>query len=409
MIRQCLLLFLMLTPVTFFAQSVTSPGPVVIVADDDGTGDDGEVDIQKGFPATTVFKLTKAGNANVINKLGINTPTPAVPLHITVTYPPATTASQEMIRFTPPNNHDPFQFYHRTTIFGNDTTNSVGWGFFPAGDVQGPPGFAFLMEDSFGTPPESQFELHLQVAATEAPVYRPWTWAIHRRTGAAEVVQTARSHFYSGATQLHITNAELLGVGPTRLQGNSFIFETAANAGAPAKQIRIIPHPTDAATSWLVFGDTSSGVSLGKSGSGFAFYRDGTSLRAAELRSYRYYAYGPTYGGTPLTMMGDRIGLAAGRSVSFSSSTNPEGGADVTLTRTGVGLLQVENPTTGLGAEVRARSYNTNSGGSYKVSGVKVVGAQCSAIPNSNGTLADNTRAINALLTCMRAHGLVAP
>jgi|GEM_PF-4846445 len=409
MIRLPLVLALLLTPAICFAQTLTYPGPVVIVADDDGTADDGEIDFKKGFPATTVFKLTNAGNANVTNNLGINTPAPVVPLHITVTYPPATTASQEMLRFTPPNNHDPFQFYHRTTIFGNDITNSVGWGFFPAGDVQGPPGLAFLMEDSFGTPPESQFELHLQVAPTEAPASRPWTWAIHRRTGAAEVVQTARSHFYSGANALHITNDELLGVGPVRLQGNSFIFETLANGGAHDKQIRIVPHPTDAATSWLLFGDTSSGSSIGRGGQGFNFYRGGASLGAAELHSYRYFAHGPTFGGTPLTMIGDRIGLAAGRSVSFSSSTNPEGGADVTLTRTGVGLLQVENPTTGLGAEVRAKSYNTNGGGSYKVGGVKVVGAQCSAIPNSNGTMADNARAINALLACMRTHGMIAP
>src|SRR6185503_11009511 len=39
---------------------------------------------------------------------------------------------------------------------------------------------------------------------------------------------------------------------------------------------------------------------------------------------------------------------------------------------------------------------NTNS---VKVGGVKVLGAQCTAIPNSNGSLADNRRAINGLLT----------
>jgi len=404
-----LVLCSLFVPVICAAQSVTAPGPVVIVADDDGTGDDGDIDFKKGFPAQTIFKLTNAGNANVINNLGINTPEPAVPLHITVSYPPATTASQDLIRFTPPNDHDPFHFYHRTTLFGNDTMNSVGWGFGPAGDVQGAPSFAFLMEDSFGTPPNSQFELHLQVAPTEAPVYRPWTWAIHRQTGVAEFAQTARSHFYSGANQFHITNAELHGVGPTRLQGDSFIFQTSNNAGANAKQIRIVPHPHDAATSWLVFGDTSSGVSLAKFNSGFAFYRGGSSLAAAELHGYRYFAYGPNFGITPSTMIGDRVGLAAGRTVSFSSSTNPEGSADVTLVRTGVGLLQVENPLTGLGAEVRAKSYNTNGGGSYKVGGVKVVGNQCGAIPNSNGTSADNARAINALLACMRTHGMIAP
>jgi hypothetical protein len=409
MIRLSLILALLLTPAICFAQTVTSPGPLVIVTDDDGNGDDGQIDFQKGFPGATVFKLTNTGNAIVINNLGINTPNPVVPLQITVTYPPKETASQEMIRFTPPNDHDPFQFYHRSTIFGNDLTNSVGWGFGPAGDVQGSPSFAFLMEDSFGTPPEAQWELHLQIAPTEAPVYRPWTWTIHRRTGAAEVVQTARSHFYSGANQLHVTNDELLAIGAMRVQGNSFIFETTENGGASAKQLRILPHPSDAASSWLVFGDTASGVSLGKSAQGIAFYRGGTSLDAGELHSYRYFAYGPTFGGAPLTMIGDRVALAAGRSVSFSSTASAEGGADVTITRTGVGVLQIENPITGLGAEIRAKSYNTNGGGSFKINGTKVVGAPCPAIPNSNGTTGDNKRAINALLTCMRSHGLVGP
>ena len=407
--RLLLILALVVMPTFCLAQTVTSPGPVVVIADDDGTGDDGEVDFKKGFPATTVFRLTNSGHAHVINRLGINTPEPSAPLHITVTYPPDTTNSQEIFRITPPNNHDPFQIYHRTTIFGNDTMNSVGLGFAPAGDVQGPGSFGFLMEDSFGTPPNAQFELHLQVAPYEALPSRPWTWTVHRRTGAAEVVQTARSHFYSGGNQFHVTNDELLGVGPTRLVGNSFVFQTTANGGAAAKQIRIIPHPTDAAMSWLIFGDNSGGVSLGKFGQGFAFNRNGTSMTAAELHSYRYYAYGPTFGGTPLTMIGDRIGLAAGRSVSFSATSNPEGAADVTLARTGVGLLQVENPNTGLGGEIRAKSYNTNNGGSYRVNNTKVVGAQCAPIPNSNGTQADNARAINALLACMRSHGMVAP
>jgi hypothetical protein len=52
---------------------------------------------------------------------------------------------------------------------------------------------------------------------------------------------------------------------------------------------------------------------------------------------------------------------------------------------------------------------DVDAGGSYKVAGTKVVGNRCAAIPNSNGTQADDTRAINAILSCMRAHGLVSP
>jgi len=45
---------------------------------------------------------------------------------------------------------------------------------------------------------------------------------------------------------------------------------------------------------------------------------------------------------------------------------------------------------------------------SVKVGGAKVVGAQCPAITNSNGSTADNRRAINNILACLRTHGLVA-
>jgi hypothetical protein len=55
----------------------------------------------------------------------------------------------------------------------------------------------------------------------------------------------------------------------------------------------------------------------------------------------------------------------------------------------------------GASGEVNANSFN--------VGGVKVVGAQCPAIPNSNGSTADNRRTINGLLACLRTHGVVAP
>jgi hypothetical protein len=47
-------------------------------------------------------------------------------------------------------------------------------------------------------------------------------------------------------------------------------------------------------------------------------------------------------------------------------------------------------------------------GGVYKVDGVKVLANQCASIPNSNGSQADDTRAINAILDCLRSHGIVA-
>lgn len=46
---------------------------------------------------------------------------------------------------------------------------------------------------------------------------------------------------------------------------------------------------------------------------------------------------------------------------------------------------------------------------SVQVGGVKVIGSRCTAIVNSDGTLADTVRAVNATLSCLRSHGLVAP
>lgn len=50
---------------------------------------------------------------------------------------------------------------------------------------------------------------------------------------------------------------------------------------------------------------------------------------------------------------------------------------------------------------------NSVSATSFKVGGNQVVGPGCGAISNADGTDAGNARAINAVLACMRAHGLV--
>jgi hypothetical protein len=72
------------------------------------------------------------------------------------------------------------------------------------------------------------------------------------------------------------------------------------------------------------------------------------------------------------------------------------GSADITVNGTANKIVQ-----RGASGEINISSV--------KVGGVKVIGAQCPAIPNSNGSLADNRRAINNLLTCLRTHGAVAP
>ena len=49
-----------------------------------------------------------------------------------------------------------------------------------------------------------------------------------------------------------------------------------------------------------------------------------------------------------------------------------------------------------------------DSGVGFRVGGIRVLGPQLAAIANSTGTAADNQRAINAILTVIRSHGLIA-
>lgn len=71
----------------------------------------------------------------------------------------------------------------------------------------------------------------------------------------------------------------------------------------------------------------------------------------------------------------------------------------------GVGLANVGNEL----QVQRNGNPSTITAGAYKAFGVKVIGAQCGAVLDSNGTLTDTVRAVNATLACLRSHGLVAP
>ena len=48
------------------------------------------------------------------------------------------------------------------------------------------------------------------------------------------------------------------------------------------------------------------------------------------------------------------------------------------------------------------------SGSGFYVAGTRIIGGQIPAIPDSTSTASDNARAINAILSAMRAHGLIA-
>ncbi|HKB65426.1 MAG TPA: hypothetical protein VKC61_06180 [Pyrinomonadaceae bacterium] len=73
-----------------------------------------------------------------------------------------------------------------------------------------------------------------------------------------------------------------------------------------------------------------------------------------------------------------------------------------------IGTVDVDTNATANKIVKRGAGGEINTS-SVKVGGVKVVGAQCPAIPSSNGSTADNRRTINSLLACLRTHGVVAP
>lgn len=278
------------------------------------------------------------------DRIGINEPNPSVPLEIKVRYPANETHSEELIRFVTPTGtvggitHHPFQFYQRSTVFGDDRTDSVGWGFAPAGSPQGAPSLAFIMEDSFGAGDTANYELHIQLATPDGGGDRPWTWTFNRKSGDSAVFTSARNIHFRTAPITLAANAFLMSdteiqlnmlSGPFRVVSDSTIFQTSTNAGANAKQIRILPHPDDADLSRLTFGD-SSGIGLANVGNELEIKRNGVA--------------------SPISV------------------------------------------------------------GSVKVGGVKVVGAQCTAIadPPLSSKEMDNVT-LQAILDCLRQHGLLAP
>ena len=81
-------------------------------------------------------------------------------------------------------------------------------------------------------------------------------------------------------------------------------------------------------------------------------------------------------------------------------------GGGVWLDFTGLADVAVNGIANTIVQRGASGEINTSS---VKVGGVKVVGVQCPAIPNSNGSTTDNRRTINSVLACLRTHGVVAP
>jgi hypothetical protein len=261
MIRFSLLFALLLTPTICFAQTVTSSGPVTVVADDDSINNDGIIEFKSG--TSTRLIVNGDGTVNILKKLGINNPFPSAAIHVRPTYTDGVTAGENVIAFTNPNGNS-FAFNFSQTLQGNNPNDDVMmWGWNVDANTPNEPTLRFSMERQFGT----VFEVHLESVTPQGGVQRPWTWTIDRTTGEAVFVTSGTSHFYGagwlqqGGAELHIGLRETLSMGPFRQQSDSVVFETTANGGAPAKQLRIVPHPNDPAVSQLLFGD-SNGIGV---------------------------------------------------------------------------------------------------------------------------------------------------
>ncbi|MGH9872344.1 MAG: hypothetical protein ACRD9S_07745 [Pyrinomonadaceae bacterium] len=299
---------------------VINTGSTTIGADSDSDGV-GVIDLQTRV--TTRLRVLNGGDVEIFKNLGINTAVPAAPIDIKPLYADAVTASQEMIRFTSPTTggfnggfaRAPFSFYLRQTLEGGDpTVNSVGWGFNPEQVIAGP-SLVFLMEDTFGAGDDANYELHLQMVPSDlSPAgLRPWTWTFNRKTGYTELATSVNRWQLNAGYQGDITASVIvfkddtgyladINFGDYRIQADSVIFETDANGGAPAKQLRIAPLGSDAEQSSLIFGD-SNGMQIVK-GTGDITINNLSIAGLGDLNARRVKLSGGTDG---LYVAGNRV------------------------------------------------------------------------------------------------------
>lgn len=405
---------------------VINTGSTTIGADSDSDSV-GVIDLQTR--GTTRLRVLNGGDVNILGKLGINTATPGAPLQITVTYPVNTTSSQEMIRFTTPTGidlngitHHPFSFVQRTTMFGDDRTDSVSWGFNPIGAPDSSPSFHWKMEDAFAGGAGQQFELHFETSTTGGGPDRPFTmnvnrdtgdtnWfvaAVHQGYGAGKIGDTTANNFVLDKTDGLTVN--IIDSGGFAVNADVITFNTLASGSSPSEQISIHPFPSNSAQPRLVFGDAAvggSGISMARNdASSMRLYSGGSDLNPANWRAGTFLAYGNTWTTNPSMQMGGDMRIAAGIPIYFAQSADPND-VDIQIHRSGATTLSI-SAFSGGAATVQA-TFNTVTGGGYKFNGTKVVGGQQGPIPDSDGTQADDTRAINAITAAMRAHGLIAP
>lgn len=243
------------------ANQLLSTGTITVGADTDASGTD---TITLQTRALTRLQITNAGNVSIVNKLGINQPIPISAIHIKPTYAIDVTSGEQLIRFSPPNAIADFTFRCESTVVAQTNTDDVvmwGWNIDQTG---GEPRIHFAMEREY----LGDWEIHIEGDPSSHAIIRYWTWNINRATGfASHIIRADTFHLIAataGTVSLTVENDpgatnEVLITGNARVQGDIFTHETSTNAGATNKQISLRSHPSDAAQSWLVFGDPGSG------------------------------------------------------------------------------------------------------------------------------------------------------
>lgn len=270
--------------------SLSSPTSITIIADNDANGT-GMIDLQTRNLSR--LQVLNGGDINVIKQLGINTPNPTASLHITPTYADGVTVAENVIWFPTPNGNA-FGFNLSQTLQGADPNDDVMmWGWNVDSSIVGEPTLRFSMERAFGSGP-SNYEIHIEVITPTGGADRPWTWTIDRDTGATLVATSAASMNFTtgqlgetGKNGLTMTNSEVIFEVPNggvRFLTDNITFETLDNGGAPAKQMRIEPFPSDSERSWLLLGDASNAVGLHNSNPGELTLFEGDGSTVGKLR-----------------------------------------------------------------------------------------------------------------------------
>lgn len=230
-------------------------------------------------------------------------------------------------------------------------------------------------------------------------------------SGAAATVQTNLTS-HTSATAAHGATGAVVGTTNTQSFSNKTIPDGNGNSVSAIMIAGTTVDPTAIADTYILSYDA---------GTNHLIYAPNGGGGSQDIASV--LGVGSDAGGASVTNLGG-VGLAGGDVVITGTSTEavlefglqPAGGAQQRIIWFGGNdasgdLLFKSGATAGAGDRGAIRQdghWDTIAG--YSVGGTQVVGSQQAAIPDSDGSEADNARAVNAWLAAARAgvHGLIA-